>query len=191
MNNSIPFDQIQLRTERLLLRPLIPTDAAALFEVFSDDKVMRYWSGAAWSCIDQAYDKIAQYSKSLRENESIGLGIINSQTNLVIGSCSLFHLDAQCKRAEIGYGMASTSWGKGYMHEALIALINFGFEELDLNRLEADIDPRNTASLRTVERLGFIHEGHLRERWIVEGEVSDSSIYGMLRLDWLAQKSTN
>lgn len=191
MNNSIPYDQIQLRTERLLLRPLIATDAPALFEVFSDEKVMRYWSGAAWNSIDQAHAKIAQYQLALAENESLGLGIINSQTNLVIGTCSLFHLDAQCRRAEIGYGMASTAWGKGYMREALAALINFGFEKLDLNRIEADIDPRNQASLRSVERLGFIKEGHLRERWIVDGEVSDSSIYGLLRRDWLAQKSTN
>lgn len=186
MNNSIPFDQIQLPTERLLLRPLLPSDAQALFEVFSDAKVMRYWSGAAWNSIDQARDKIAQYSKALIENESIGLGIIHSQTNVVIGSCSLFHLDTQCRRAEIGYGMVSTSWGNGYMHEALTALINFGFEAQDLNRIEADIDPRNEASLRSVERLGFVREGHLRERWIVEGEISDSSIYGLLRRDWLA-----
>ena len=186
MNNSIPFDQIQLPTERLLLRPLHPSDAKALFEVFSDDKVMRYWSGAAWTSIDQAHEKIDRYRKSLRENEALSLGIINSQTKLAIGSCSLFHLDTQCRRAEIGYGMVSTSWGKGYMHEALTALINFSFEALDLNRIEADIDPRNEASLRSIERLGFIREGHLRERWIVEGEISDSSIYGLLRRDWLA-----
>jgi ribosomal-protein-alanine N-acetyltransferase len=190
MNNSIQFDQIQLRTERLLLRPLVSTDAQALFEVFSDDKVMRYWSGAAWSSIERAHDKIAQYNKSLAENESIGLGIINTQTNLVIGTCSLFQLDEQCRRAEIGYGMASTSWGKGYMREALTYLINFGFDVLDLNRIEADIDPRNDPSLRSVERLGFIKEGHLRERWIVESEISDSCIYGLLRRDWLTQRST-
>lgn len=77
------------------------------------------------------------------------------------------------------------------MHEALTALINFGFEELDLNRIEADIDPRNEASLRSVERLGFIHEGHLRARWIVDAEISDSSIYGLLRRDWFAKKSGN
>jgi ribosomal-protein-alanine N-acetyltransferase len=191
MNHSILFDQIHLCTERLLLRPLIPTDAAALFEVFSDAKVMRYWSGIAWSSIDQAHEKIAQYSKSLKENESIGLGICYAQTNAVIGTCSLFQLDAQCRRAEIGYGMASTSWGKGYMHEALTTLINFAFEELNLNRIEADIDPRNEASLHSVERLGFIQEGHLRERWIVGTEISDSIIYGLLRRDWLAKKPSN
>lgn len=186
MKNVAPFDLIQLHTERLVLRPLKSTDVQALFEVFSDPKVMRHWSGAAWNSIEQAQQKIAQYDKALRESESIGLGIVNIQTNTVIGTCSLFQLDEQCRRAEIGYGMVSTAWGNGYMYEALTALINFGFEVLDLNRIEADIDPRNQPSLRSVERLGFIKEGHLRERWIVEGEISDSSIYGLLRRDWVS-----
>ena len=185
MKNVTPFDLIQLPTERLVLRPLKSTDAQALFDVYSDPKVMRHWSGAAWDSLEQAQQKIVQYDKALRENESIGLGIFNIHTNTVIGTCSLFQLDQQCRRAEIGYGMASTSWGKGYMHEALTALIKFGFDVLDLNRIEADIDPRNLASLRSVERLGFIKEGYLRERWIVEGEVSDTSLYGLLRSDWL------
>ena len=58
---------------------------------------------------------------------------------------------------------------------------------LALNRVEADIDPRNAASANTLERLGFQNEGLLRERWVVDGEVSDSGIYGLLRLDWLAR----
>ena len=186
MKNVSAFNLIQLQTERLLLRPLVLTDAQALFDIYSDPKVMRHWSGAAWNSLQQAQQKIVQYDKALRENESIGLGIVNAHTNTVIGTCSLFQLDEQCRRAEIGYGMASSSWGKGYMHEALTTLINFGFEKLNLNRIEADIDPRNLASLRSVERLGFIKEGHLRERWIVEGEVSDTSLCGLLRRDWFA-----
>lgn len=70
------------------------------------------------------------------------------------------------------------------MHEALQALLEFGFGELDLNRIEADIDPRNSASARTLERLGFTKEGYLRERWIVGDEVSDTAIYGLLRREW-------
>jgi ribosomal-protein-alanine N-acetyltransferase len=61
------------------------------------------------------------------------------------------------------------------------------FAEFDLNRIEADIDPRNVASARSLERLGFRKEGRLRERWIVSGEVSDSDLYGLLRIDWLAR----
>jgi RimJ/RimL family protein N-acetyltransferase len=70
------------------------------------------------------------------------------------------------------------------MHEALLALLDFGFGELDLNRIEADIDPRNSTSARTLERLGFTREGYLRERWIVGDEVSDTALYGLLRREW-------
>jgi RimJ/RimL family protein N-acetyltransferase len=70
------------------------------------------------------------------------------------------------------------------MHEALTALLDYGFHNLNLNRIEADIDPRNVSSAKTLERLGFTKEGHLRERWIVGEEVSDTFLYGLLRREW-------
>jgi RimJ/RimL family protein N-acetyltransferase len=102
----------------------------------------------------------------------------------LIGNCTLFALNAQCRRAELGYVLGSRQWGQGFMHEALQALLGHGFAELDLNRVEADIDPRNEASARSLRRLGFAQEGYLRERWIVGGEVSDTALYGLLRQDW-------
>jgi RimJ/RimL family protein N-acetyltransferase len=89
----------------------------------------------------------------------------------------------------VGYTLAFDAWGKGYMNEALTALLEFGFSQLGLNRVEADIDPRNMASARSLERLGFQKEGHLRERWIVAGEVSDTGLYGLLLSDWQARKA--
>ena len=71
-----------------------------------------------------------------------------------------------------------------YMNEALLRLLEFGFTELDLNRVEGDVDPRNVASAKSLERLGFKREGLLRERWIVGGEVSDTALYGLLRSEW-------
>ena len=78
--------------------------------------------------------------------------------------------------------------GAGATCKALVALLRHAFEQLALNRIEADIDPRNTNSARSLERLGFSREGLLRERWIVEGKVSDSALYGLLHSDWVAQQ---
>jgi ribosomal-protein-alanine N-acetyltransferase len=75
------------------------------------------------------------------------------------------------------------------MHQALQALLRYAFQTLDLNRLEADIDPRNLASARTLERLGFQKEGHLRERWIVNNEISDTWLYGLLCQEWQEHSS--
>jgi RimJ/RimL family protein N-acetyltransferase len=74
------------------------------------------------------------------------------------------------------------------MHEALQATLGYAFHILDLHRIEADVDPRNQASIKTLERLGFQREGLLRERWQVGGEIQDSLFYGLLRRDWEEKK---
>lgn len=160
------FDQVNLQTNRLLLRPLQESDAPALLTIFSDEKVMQYWSTPPWDSIEIAQAPIARVLKAMAEGTSIRLGIERAKDHALIGTVSLFDLNEQCRRAEIGYGMAHSAWGKGYMNEALSALLDFGFTQLNLNRVEADIDTRNIASVKSLERLGFSREGYLRERWI-------------------------
>jgi RimJ/RimL family protein N-acetyltransferase len=93
-------------------------------------------------------------------------------------------LDSQNKRAEIGYALGREHWGHGFMHEALVGLIGFAFGELKLHRLEADVDPRNMRSMRSLARLGFKQEGVLRERWHVNGEIQDTALCGLLCHEW-------
>lgn len=92
------------------------------------------------------------------------------------------------QRAEVGYILDRTAWGKGLMNEALEAVLRYCFNLLKLRRIEADIDPRNERSVLSLERLGFSREGYLRERWEVGGEVSDSVLYGVLAREWMARK---
>lgn len=120
-----------------------------------------------------------------QSGESLPLGIERKGDEVLVGNCTLFHFHEASRRAEIGYALRRPYWGLGYMHEALQSLLSYAFDDLGFNRLEADIDPRNTSSARTLERLGFLKEGHLRQRWIVNGEVSDTGFYGLLRGDWL------
>lgn len=181
------FDDVTRRTARLLLRPMQPSDAASLFEIHGDATVARYLSRPRWTSIDAAHARIAQDIAELQSGGSLRLGIERVEDGRLIGECTLFSFHEPSRRAEIGYSMASNAWGQGYMHEALSALLDLGFGALSLNRVEADIDPRNTASARSLERLGFRREGHLRERWIVAGEVSDSWLYGLLASDWKAR----
>ena len=74
--------------------------------------------------------------------------------------------------------------GPGLHARSAQRLLDYAFDDLGLHRLEADIDPRNEASARTLERLGFVKEGFLRERWIVADVISDSAVYGLLRREW-------
>jgi ribosomal-protein-alanine N-acetyltransferase len=182
------FDQTTLHTPRLLLRPLRESDAAALFAIFSDSRVTRYLSRPPWSTIEKAFELIVKDQEALAGGKYARFGIERMDGGELIGECSLFNLVEQSRRAEIGYVLAPGAWGQGYMAEALISLLRFGFSQLGLNRVEADIDPRNGASARSLERLGFKNEGHLRERWIVAGEVSDTDLYGLLLTDWQSGK---
>lgn len=91
-----------------------------------------------------------------------------------------------CRSIGIGYCFDEPVWGKGYATEAVRAMLQWAYGALDLNRVEAELDTRNAASARVLEKLGFEREGLRREDCIVSGEVSDSWIYGLLRRDWKA-----
>lgn len=101
----------------------------------------------------------------------------------------LFKIHEESKRAELGFGIAKSSWGKGIALEATSALVTYAFTTMALNRLEAEIDPANFGSARLLERLGFIKEGYLPERWIIDGKVSDSALYGLLIKNWQSSHS--
>ena len=185
------YSDLFLETPRLRLRPYVAADANDVFALFSDPAVMRYWSSAPWTERRQADEFLARDASSIAEGSSARLGIVRKADGALIGNCTLFSFDLQCRRAETGYVLSSAAWGHGYANEAVTALLDWGFEKLHLNRVEADIDPRNMPSARALERLGFTREGHLRERWIVNGEVTDSFIYGLLRSEWKTARSAS
>jgi RimJ/RimL family protein N-acetyltransferase len=145
---------------------------------------MRYWSYPAWTDRSQAQQWLLNVQENYRTGDALQLGIERNADHILIGTCTIFQFHVASRRAEIGYVLGRPYWGSGYMQEALQALLRYAFETLNLNRLEADIDPRNLASASVLERLGFVKEGHLRERWIVNEEVSDTAFYGLLRREW-------
>ena len=183
------FDALELCTSRLRLRPLCDEDAGALLAIFSDPRVMRHWSTPPWTDIARARAVIALDREALASGRHLRLGLERSADGALIGTCMLFNFYPPCRRAELGFGLRADAWGSGYMHEALLALLDHAFGVLDLNRIEADTDPNNTGALATLERLGFEREGLLRERWIVGGKVSDSAFFGLLRSRWRASRA--
>ncbi len=180
------YSRVSITTQRLSLRPLAPVDAKQLFRIYSDPEFMRYWSSPPWTSVDQAAALILRDERELAAGKHLRLGVFLNLRHSLIGTCSLFQFNEPSRRAELGYGIAPAHWRQGYMYEAVTALIHFAFEDLALHRLEADIDPRNVASARSLEKLGFIREGLLRERWIVGEETSDSALYGLLAREWRA-----
>jgi ribosomal-protein-alanine N-acetyltransferase len=182
------LSDVTLQTERLTLRPLVFADADAIFAMRADPVVQRYGSHPPWTDRQAALDWLDRNARGTAKGEHAQFAIERRSDGVVVGTCTLYDLNAQCRRAEVGYALALSAWGKGYANEAVSAMLDWGFDELDLNRVEADIDPRNEPSARALERLGFTREGHLRERWIVAGEVSDSWMYGLLAREWRAAR---
>ena len=177
-----------LHADRVALRWLVPSDVAALYAVFSDADVMRYGSRPPFTEEHQARAYLADIERYFEQKTLFQWGVARREDDLVIGTCTLFSVDASNLRAEVGYALGRNHWGKGLMKEALVRLFDFAFEELGLRRLEADVDPRNARSVALLEKLGFRREGYLRERWFVSGEVQDALFYGLLRREWDASE---
>ncbi|MEM7587332.1 MAG: GNAT family N-acetyltransferase [Acidobacteriota bacterium] len=177
-----------LAAERVELRWLVDSDVPALFEIFSDAEVARFWSSPAQRELAEAEKLLAEIRRDFEKRDLFQWGVARRRDDRVIGTCTLAGIDTRNRRAEIGFALGRSYWKRGYMMEALPMLLDFAFDELDLHRLEGDVDPRNQASIKALERLGFQREGYLRERWIVGGEICDTVYYGLLDREWRASR---
>jgi ribosomal-protein-alanine N-acetyltransferase len=173
-----------INTNRLSLRWISAEDVDDVYTIYSDPEVMRYWSTPPLADRNAASKLVSEIQESFKRRELLKWGIALRKDDTLIGSVTLFHPDFTHRRAEIGYALGRAHWGQGYMLETLKAVLTYAFEVLEFHRIEADVDPRNVASIRTLERLGFQREGYLRERWQVNGEIQDALFYGLLRPDW-------
>ena len=180
------FAPFTLSAPRLQLRFLSASDVPGLYRMYSDPDAMRYWSSGPWDSPQQAEAYLAAAQAGYDSGELLRMGI--EVEGELAGVINLYSFNRQNRRCDIGYMLDRAAWGKGYMQEAMAALIDYAFRVLRLHRIEADIDPRNMASAKLLKSLHFVHEGRLRERWIVNGEICDTDFFGLLRSDWLAAR---
>lgn len=173
-----------LETERLLLRPLTDVQWAEILLTWPDDKAMSFLGLKTPDVLERDRRKarggFATFNKRL-----LLFHLIERQSRQVIGSCSFHTWYIDHHRAEIGYDIADESLrGKGYMGEALAAMIAYGFRDMGLQRIEALLAEYNTPSLKLVLKNGFVQEGRLRGHYLVNGVYEDSLVFGLLRSEW-------
>lgn len=173
-----------LRTERLRLRPFTEADAGALFALHTSADVLRYWDSPPWSDRGRAERFLAASRQMADDGTGIRVALDRESDGAFIGWCSLTRLNRDFRSAALTYCLSADAWGRGYATEAARALVEWAFVALDLNRIQAETDTRNLASARVLDKLGFQREGTLREDCIVNGEISDSWVFGLLRRDW-------
>lgn len=164
-----------LHTARLRLRPARADDAAALHAIFAAPEAMRYWSTPPHRDMAQTRDWLAGM---IATPPGEGEDFVIELGGTVIGKAGCF------RYPEIGYILAPWHWGNGLAHEALTAVIARTFATTALDRLTADVDPRNSASLRLLERLGFRQTGRRERSWLVGDEWCDSIDLALGRADW-------
>jgi ribosomal-protein-alanine N-acetyltransferase len=179
---SLPTPSLQ--TARLRLRAFDDTDENALFALHSNAHVLRFWDAPPWKERARAERFIATCRQMAESGSGARLAVDRVSDGTFIGWCSLNRWNPDYRSASLGYCFDEAAWGHGYATEAAGTLLRWAFDTLDLNRVQAETDTRNAASARVLEKLGFVREGTLREDCVVNGEVSDSWVYGLIRRDW-------
>ncbi|MDX2092005.1 MAG: GNAT family protein [Kofleriaceae bacterium] len=173
-------------TQRLVLRDFVEEDWLPLRAIEARPEVVRYMTQDVASDLSiRAY--IASGMATAQVVPRMVFDLALTLEGQFIGRCGLKRKDHEPRVAEIWYLLHPAHHGNGYAFEAARALVRFGFQELGLHRIYADVDPRNVPSARLVERLGMRREAHfVKDVWI-KGEWCDTVIYGMLDDEWVAK----
>lgn len=170
-----------LETPRLLLREIQPSDSASIFDIHSDPTVMRLFGSDPLPDIDAASALIEIFASwRTLPNPGTRWGIQLKDDSALIGTCGLFGWNRSWKKCTVGYELAPEWQKKGLMGEALTCVLQWGFCQMSLHRIEAQIHPQNQSSIKLAGLLGFKVEGVLREAGHWGGNVHDMLQFGLL-----------
>lgn len=174
-----------IETERLLLRKVDPKTYHYVFQHFSKKEQMEF---LGINNSEKLQEEKEKYKKGITtHNKSMVLfQLLDKKSNKVIGGCGYHTWYFDHARAEIGYALSDDSFkGIGLMSEALQPVLDYGFDTMQLNRVEAFISPTNNASIQLVKKFGFVKEGHLRQHYQKNGQFEDSVVYSLLKEEHL------
>lgn len=167
-------------TSRCVLRQVVKTDALQLLALRSDTAVMQYLDRESMTTVAEAGVMIDSMDSRLAAGEGISWAVSLKNANEMIGLAGLWRIDKEHHRAEIGYTLLPVHWNRGLMSEVLQSIIDFGFRSMKLHSIEANVNPANAASIRLLEKLGFVREAYFRENYYFRGRFLDSAIYSLL-----------
>ena len=173
-----------LETSNLLLRELDLEDVDDVFAIFSDPDVTRYYDLDVFVDRQQAEELVQRFRSRYEHGIGLRWAIAEKATpETVIGTCGYNLWVRASARAVLGFDLARSHWRRGIMTEALRHVLSFGFECMDLNRVEAVVFDRNEASSGLLQKLGFLNEGVLREYEFIKDDFVDVHMFSLLRRD--------
>lgn len=188
MSDLFTFEQFpQLETPRFVLRQAQLTDADDLYQLYADQAVVQYMSFTPFTSVEESLDEMKWYERIFAEQSGLRWMIEDRETGKVIGTCGFLAYEQEHHRTELGYDLSSAYWGKGIMKEVALCIIQFGFEQMKLNKIEAKIEPANQSSIRLIEKLGFVQEGLLRQHEYEKEMYVDLAIFALLQSEYTAE----
>jgi ribosomal-protein-alanine N-acetyltransferase len=177
-----------LETVRLRLRPLTIDDAGDIFAYAADSQVTKYLMWSPHRSIDDSLVFINAAIGRYKKRQPAPWAMELKSEQKVIGTCDYISWSPDHGRTEIGYAMAREYWGRGLMTEAVREIIEYGFRDTGINRIQALCEIPNIGSARVMEKVGMLYEGILRDYMIQHGAFRDMKIYAILRKDWEGQQ---
>lgn len=174
-----------LISERLRFRKINADDVAEMFALRSDPEVMKFVPRPLAKNPQEALDHIELINSKIDSNDGINWAITLKDNPEMIGIIGHYKTLPEDHRSEIGYMLSPKHQQKGYISEAISAVVKYGFEDMQLHSVEAIIDPENFASARVLEKNHFIKEAHLRENHFYDGKFIDTVIYSLLKSDYI------
>ncbi|OAB40380.1 GNAT family N-acetyltransferase [Paenibacillus antarcticus] len=185
MNSENTFiDFPQLKTERFTLRKEEERDRYDIYELYSNEDVVKYMPFTPFTSIEDAINEMNWYQRIFKEQSGLRWMIEDNESNKVIGTCGFLNYEKIHNRIEIGYDLSPNFWGNGIMTEVVKCIMDFGFLTMKVNKIEAKVEPENEASIRLMYRLGFQKEGVLRQHEFEKGKYVDLAIYSKLKSEY-------
>lgn len=169
-----------LTTDRLVLRELRHSDVEQVFVMRSDPLVMQHVNRPLAKTVEDASALIDLITTTVAANDAVQWAITEKNDDTFIGIIGFWRMVKEHHYGELGYMLARDHWGKGFISEAIAAVVPFGFNTLGFHRVEAITRPANVASIRALEKNGFVQEAHLKENTFANGAFHDSLHFARL-----------
>jgi len=179
-----------LISDRLILRQLTNTDALELFNYFVKDEVTMFYDINNLTKIEEAEAIIKYWNEKFIEFEVIRWGITLKGDHRIIGTCGFHNWLKPHHKAQIGCELSPIQWKHGYMTEALSLIIDYGFQELGLNRIEALHHSENHNSRKLADKFMFTTEGILHDYYNKDEKFINVMIHSLLKRNWISNQVT-
>jgi ribosomal-protein-alanine N-acetyltransferase len=169
-----------IKTEKLLLRQFVENDLENVFKGLSHPEIIKYY-GVSFQTLEATKEQMTFFADLEKKGTGIWWAVCSADNMIFYGAGGLSSLNKEHKKAEIGFWLISEFWGNGIMKEAMPLICNYGFDNLELHRIEGFVESENKNCKNAMAKLDFQHEGRMKECEIKNGKFISLDIYAKVK----------